>query len=200
MRNKLKIIIPITLVVIVAAVAACIFLFVGKDKNNIEVSELQFGLEWGTDRAEVEKKLNEAGYEKENFFEFDSQDPPLSYIINNFAGIEGVNVRVMSFFTDGKLTDINYIAYVKDETERPIGLPEDVVSDIKEKYEDALNDTFGKSTTSEEMGYDTRYWMTDKTIISVSTILGNLHIGYTDKNTLKKLNPGLVEMLENLLS
>ena len=94
MRNKLKIIIPITLVVIIAAIAAGIFLFVGKDKNNIEVSELQFGLEWGTDRAEVEKKLNEAGCEKENVLKDESglKNPPLFYKINDFAGIEEADV------------------------------------------------------------------------------------------------------------
>ena len=204
MRNKLKIIIPITLVVIIAAIAAGIFLFVGKDKNNIEVSELQFGLEWGTDRAEVEKKLNEAGCEKENVLKDESglKNPPLFYKINDFAGIEEADVRAMIMFDDGKLTTICYVANIKDEIEGTTGLSEDVVSDIKEKYEDALNDTFGKSISGEEMGYeeDSRYWMTDKTIISVSTSFNKLYIDYSHKNEYKKSDPGLVEMLEKLLS
>lgn len=156
--NKLKIIIPL-IILLVVAVGAGVFYFVNrKELIDIEISENPYGFEWGISMAEVEAQLSEKGLSKK-LDSFQSSQT-LSCTEFNFQNITGLDVRVVFLFGDSdQLRDVMYF-FEYEDSEVDVSKEEMGLS-----YEAALDKCFGESVSVVEG--EGEYWIGEKALISM---------------------------------
>lgn len=189
--------IPIGLVLGVAIITATIFLLKGKDASAekvsgsqpiVDVSELQFGLEWGCGRAEVEMLMEEQGYEMSK----SAVDTMISYSVDDFCGIDGANGYVAFVFSgEDKLRNVQY-GFTSEEAGGACN--GETINYLIESIEKELNENYEKCSAKLDVE-DYEYWLGEKTFVTyISEDSVRVVLAYTDCAS----EPGLVEYLRNL--
>ncbi len=182
--NKLKIIIPL-IILLVVAVGAGVFYFVNrKELIDIEISENPYGFEWGISMAEVESQLSEKGLSKK----LDSVQSKimLSCTEYNFQDIVGLNVRVVFMFNDtDQLTDVAYFfEYEDDEVDVSI-------EEMQMSFEAALNEKYGEYIEFDDLA---KHWIGEKMFVTMLEREGRFTVEFTDVNS----EPDIVDALKAL--
>lgn len=165
-KNKAIILIPIVLLLGAAAIIATIFLLKNQpasqademaSQTKVDVSELQFGLEWGTHREQVEKYMEEQGYETSK----NTMNTLISYNVEDFCGIEGADGYVAFVFSiEDELKDVQY-GFTSTQAYGACSV--EVIDLLTASFEKALNANYEKSFFDFD-GYE--YWLGDKTFVT----------------------------------
>lgn len=99
MKSKLKIILPVTGVVLVVALIIGVVLYKKATAiPDVYVSDLVYGFEWGTGKEGVELTMLEKGYT----YKKTAASNFLCYEFEDYQGIEGANGNVVFRFDDDK--------------------------------------------------------------------------------------------------
>lgn len=177
MKNKLKIIIPLIIILLIVCVG--IYRFSVKNEiGNIEAVEIPFGLEWGMNQQEFRQAMSNQLYmEDESLL-----DSFFSYKVANFLGIEGANATVaLRTNEQGELVYIQ-CSFSSNEMYDMTTSPK-MLDQLKKAFEEAYEKNCQEVlTASSDIFGDTYYYVYDQTLVSIYADEEHLYITFEDKS------------------
>ena len=166
-KSKLKIIIPI-IVLLVAIAGVATYFIIRNNKVKVDLNELRFNLKWGRERADVDSIMyRQDGINKKTV----DERLGLAYEFEDFLGVKGADGGIIMRFTeDDELCAIMY-TFSKAESKALTKIMESIEEEINAQYGECINIA------------GTKMWNDDTTVVS---IVGDHMVVFEDKKTVQE--------------
>lgn len=166
-KSKLKIIIPI-IVLLVAIAGAATYFIIRNNKVKVDLNELRFNLKWGRERTDVDSIMyRQDGINKKTV----DERLGLAYEFEDFLGVKGADGGIIMRFTeDDELCAIMY-TFSKAESKALTKIMESIEEEINAQYGECINIA------------GTKMWNDDTTVVS---IIDDHMVVFEDKKTVQE--------------
>ena len=167
-------------IVAVIAIFSAISVYNYQKVPNVDVSELPFGIIWGTSLEEAEKKMESLGYTK--YVENEGSTQKIVYTVTNYHGMEGVNGQAFLLFDENfKCNEI--ILYFQSIDTANGMCDKNIMKSYYKSLRKSLNSQYEQ--VSNDYLEDYEYWSDDSVFITMFyDAPQSLTIDYADKNNI----------------